>query len=230
MNDVIEWYLAPITVRDVTELEAAIPGFADALASWQDTITFCLQYPLMRYAASIMLRSHQVLSAALLFVACIRSETPAASAGAWQFPVRLGDSRMAVHQVLTAPSRDNGILEEYPSSGVALLYDAEGRVAKITILGAAANIYYSGAEAIPSSQPVLFGLGGRTNEAGFRRILGKPSTSSFTRAAVRRELQCVWKKGGFIISAEFLAAPRDDGTSNAYPPGTLLWFEVCRGI
>ncbi len=41
LNDVIEWYLAaPITVRDVPELEGAIPGFADALSAWLNTVTF----------------------------------------------------------------------------------------------------------------------------------------------------------------------------------------------
>jgi hypothetical protein len=38
LNDIIEWYLvAPISVRDVPALEAAIPGFADALSAWLAT-------------------------------------------------------------------------------------------------------------------------------------------------------------------------------------------------
>ena len=41
LNDVIEWYLAaPITVRDVPNFEAAIPGFADALTAWLNTVTY----------------------------------------------------------------------------------------------------------------------------------------------------------------------------------------------
>ena len=41
LNDIIEWYLAaPINVRDVPELESAIPGFADALSAWLNTVTF----------------------------------------------------------------------------------------------------------------------------------------------------------------------------------------------
>jgi hypothetical protein len=41
LNDVIEWYLAaPITVRDVPKLEAAIPGFADALSAWLNTVNY----------------------------------------------------------------------------------------------------------------------------------------------------------------------------------------------
>ncbi|MEK6374506.1 MAG: hypothetical protein AABO58_17615 [Acidobacteriota bacterium] len=41
IDDVIEWYLAaPITVADVPRLEAAIPGFADALSAWLTTVTY----------------------------------------------------------------------------------------------------------------------------------------------------------------------------------------------
>ena len=41
LNDVIEWYLAsPITIADVPRLEAAIPGFSDALSAWLNSVTF----------------------------------------------------------------------------------------------------------------------------------------------------------------------------------------------
>jgi hypothetical protein len=41
LDDVIEWYLAsPITVADVPRFEAVIPGFADALSAWLDTVTY----------------------------------------------------------------------------------------------------------------------------------------------------------------------------------------------
>lgn len=41
LDDVIEWYLAaPITVHDVPRFEAAIPGFADALSAWLNTVTY----------------------------------------------------------------------------------------------------------------------------------------------------------------------------------------------
>ena len=41
LNDVIEWYLAaPITVADVPRLEAAMPGFADALSAWLTTFIY----------------------------------------------------------------------------------------------------------------------------------------------------------------------------------------------
>jgi hypothetical protein len=171
-----------------------------------------------------------MLGAVLLFVACNQSDTPTASARMWQYPIHLGDSRTAVHQVLTAPTRDTGIIEEYPSSGISVSFDSEGKVAKITVFGPGSNLYSAGAETVPSSQPALFGLSGLTNEAGFRRALGEPATSSLTRAPVRRELQCLWKKGGYLINGEFLAAPRNDQSGNTLPAGTLLWFEVSRGI
>ena len=41
LDDVIEWYLAsPITVADLPRFEAAIPGFADALSAWINTVTY----------------------------------------------------------------------------------------------------------------------------------------------------------------------------------------------
>jgi hypothetical protein len=172
----------------------------------------------------------RAVATVLLFVGCRASEVAPTSPDPWQYPVRLGDPRSVVHRVLTAPTRDNGILEEYPSSGVTVLFDAEGRVARISLLGPASNIYSLGNQTLPSSRFVLFGLTGETTESGFRRILGVPATASIAGAAVRRELRCTWKKAGYIITAEFLAAPRDRAAGKTYPPGTLLWFEVSRGI
>lgn len=41
LDDVIEWYLAsPITIADVPRFEASIPGFADALSAWLNTVTY----------------------------------------------------------------------------------------------------------------------------------------------------------------------------------------------
>ena len=41
LNDVVEWYLAsPITIADVARLEAAIPGFSDALSAWLSTVSY----------------------------------------------------------------------------------------------------------------------------------------------------------------------------------------------
>jgi hypothetical protein len=41
LNDIIEWYLvSPITVADVPELEASIPGLADALGAWLVSTTY----------------------------------------------------------------------------------------------------------------------------------------------------------------------------------------------
>jgi hypothetical protein len=41
LNDVIEWYLAAlITAQDIPKLEAAIPGFTDALSGWLNTVSY----------------------------------------------------------------------------------------------------------------------------------------------------------------------------------------------
>ena len=44
LDDVIEWYVAsPITIADVPRFEAVIPGFADALNAWLNTVTYAPQ-------------------------------------------------------------------------------------------------------------------------------------------------------------------------------------------
>jgi hypothetical protein len=41
LDDVVEWYVAaPITVRDLPELESAIPGFGEALSAWLNTASY----------------------------------------------------------------------------------------------------------------------------------------------------------------------------------------------
>jgi hypothetical protein len=41
LNEVIEWYLvSPITIADVPQFEAAIPGFSDALSAWLNNVTY----------------------------------------------------------------------------------------------------------------------------------------------------------------------------------------------
>jgi len=151
-------------------------------------------------------------------------------ADTWQYPVRLGDSRARVHELLGAASRSTLDLEEYPASGVTVWFDTENRVTKPNFAGEASAVYASASfDPIISEQQLLFGLTGHTDEAGFKRVLGVPARESQERSASVRELRCVWKKDGYLVDALFLVAKRNH-EGKTFPKGTLLWFEVFRGL
>lgn len=152
------------------------------------------------------------------------------SSGSWQYPVRLGDLRERVHKLLGAASRTTPELEEYPESGVTVWFDHESRVTKLNFAGEACAVYASASfDPIISKQQILFGLTGHTDEAGFRRVLGVPARESHERTTSVKELRCVWKKDGYVVDALFLVAERNH-KGKTFPKGTLLWFEVFRGL
>jgi hypothetical protein len=154
----------------------------------------------------------------------------AISSDSWQYPVRLGDLRERVHKLLGGTSRTTPDLEEYPESGVTVWFDREGRVTKLNFAGEACAVYASASFApIISKQQILFGLTARTDEAEFRRVLGGPARESYERSTSVKELRCVWKKGGYVVDALFLVAERNH-EGKTFPKGTLLWFEVFRGL
>ena len=154
----------------------------------------------------------------------------AVSSDSWQYPVRLGDQRERVHKLLGAVGRTTPELEEYPESGVTVWFDSENRVTKINLAGEACAVYATASfDPIISKQQILFGLTGHTNEVGFRRILGVPERETRERSTSVRELRCVWKKDGYVVDALFLDAERNH-EGKTFPKGTLLWFEVFRGL
>ena len=115
--------------------------------------------------------------------------TPADS---WEYPVRLGDPRARVHELLGAATRATPELEDYPASGVTAWFDSEGRITKLNFAGDAAALYTNASfDPIVSERPVVFGLTGHTDEDGFRRALGVPARESQQRSTSVRELQCV---------------------------------------
>lgn len=157
------------------------------------------------------------------------SSSEAISAGSWQYPIRLGDPRARVHELLGAATRTTAALEEYPASGVTAWFDSKGRVTKLNFAGGASAVYSTASfEPIISNHPVLFGLTGLTDEAGFRRVLGVPAKESQERRTSVTELRCVWKKDGYVV-ALFLVAERSY-EGHTYSKGSLLWFEVSRGL
>jgi hypothetical protein len=154
----------------------------------------------------------------------------AISSDSWQYPVRLGDLREKVHNLLGATSRTTTELEEYPESGLTVWFDRESRVTKLYFAGEAGTVYASASfDPIISKQQIIFGLTAHTDEAGFKRVLGGPTRESHERSTSVRELRCVWKKDGYVVDALFLAAERNHG-GKTLAKGTLLWFEVFRGL
>lgn len=176
--------------------------------------------------------------------ACIafgcRSRGPEASTGSggssdsWTYPVRLGDSRSKTHEVLSTAARTTDVLEEYPMSGVTVWYDPEGRVAKLNFHGEAGALYSGpvsmfGQNWIPSNRPLVFGLNAHSNEGEFARVLGPPVDRNEAGGSGRREVRSVWRKAGYLIDATFLASDRSKD-QKLFRKGTLLWFEVSRGL
>jgi len=157
-------------------------------------------------------------------------DAPQTNAGSWQYAVRLGDPQSRVHEMLGAASRATSELEEYPLSGVTVWFDREGRVTKLNFAGVASALYGgTSSDLIPSDRQTLFGLTGHTGEAEFRRILGVPTIENHERSSTVRELRCVWKKDGYVVDALFLAAERSH-EGKRYPMGSLIWFDISRGL
>jgi hypothetical protein len=148
----------------------------------------------------------------------------------WSYPIRLGDPRARVHELLGTASRTTNDLEEYPMSGVTAWFNAEGQVSKLNFAGKASEMYASASfDPVISTRHILFGLTAQMDEAGFRHILGVPEREEQERRASARELSCVWKKNGYVVNALFVVAERShEGT--VFPKGSLIWFEVFPGL
>jgi hypothetical protein len=152
-----------------------------------------------------------------------------ASSDPWQYPLRLGDTKGKVHELLTFAKRPSPDTEEYPSSGLTVLFDDDRRVTKLTFAGPA-NAIYSETPSAPilTDRQILFGLTTHTGEADFRRILGAPAREMKGRAGDPKELHCVWKKGGYVVEAFFLSA--EITREEKFPIGSLIRVEVYRGL
>ncbi|MGA3279899.1 MAG: hypothetical protein ABSD50_02815 [Smithella sp.] len=101
---------------------------------------------------------------------------------------------------------------------------------KFNFAGEASAIYASASyDPIISKQQIVFGLTGYTDEAGFRRVLGVPVKENYERATNVRERQCVWKKDGYVVDALFVVAERNY-EGKTFSKGSLIWFEVFRGL
>jgi hypothetical protein len=162
------------------------------------------------------------------------AETQQTTSESWQYPVRLGDSRAKVHELLGAASRSTDVLEEYPSSGVSVWYNEEGRLNKIWFAGEGCSIY-SGNDGIqrdplPTDHQIIFGITGHSKESGFREILGPPQKNE---KEGHQEVRCIWRSQGYLIDALFLAVDYQQdigGRVSAKEKGTLIWFEIARAI
>jgi len=122
-------------------------------------------------------------------------------------------------------------MAEYPRAGVSVWFDHAGRVSKLAFLGEASRLYTSDPVGIlPVGPPVgvMSTLTGESTEADFRKALGNPA-SEVEVPARGRERRCIWKSRGYVIEGMFLVeAQREAGKT--YQPGTLVWFEVTKGL
>jgi hypothetical protein len=152
----------------------------------------------------------------------------------WQYPLQFGDSRAKAHELLGNATRSTDLLEEYPMSGVTLWFDREGRVAKFNFQGSGGSLYagpksMTGTYWIPTTRPVVFDLTAAANDVEFARVLGAPVSENEAGTAKDREVRRVWRKGGYVIDALFLGADRV-GDQATLVKGTLVWFEIARGL
>jgi TonB family protein len=159
------------------------------------------------------------------------------SADPWQYPIRLGDTRVQVHTLLSAATRSDSILEEYPASGVSLWFDSRDRVTKLNFIGPASGPYWGAVEEMPSDRLLLFGLTARSDEHAFRQALGDPRELPRSGVCGRSDRHLIWKKSGYVVDGLFFLEVHDPSLSwkdclpqKAYRPGTLVWFEVYRGL
>lgn len=149
-------------------------------------------------------------------------------ADSWTYPIRLGDDREKVHTLLGNPSQAMDTLEEHPLSGVTLSFDSENRVAKATFQGPAGAIYSVG-DWIPADRIIVFGLNAHADEVEFVRVLGAPVLQSEERLLAKHEIRRVWKRDGYLIDAEFLGTDRSE-SGKTFPKGSLLWFNISKGL
>jgi hypothetical protein len=148
----------------------------------------------------------------------------------WQYPLRLGDTRSKVHELLSSPKRTTKDLEEYPASGVTVSFDDDRRVTKLGFAGTASEISSDETPTILTDRPLLFGLTSHTDEAGFRRVLGMPARETQEHSANQKDLlHCIWKKDGYIIEGFFLSSQKAQ-TQTSLPTGSLIRVEVYRGL
>ena len=160
----------------------------------------------------------------------------------WQYPIRVGDSRATVRDLLGPPYHTSTpVWDEFPTSGVSLMFDVGGRVTKLYFVGEAdAHSPYIPSKYIPSDRPVLFGLSGHSDEEDFRLALGSPVAErldspghvfleSEGRLRPLRGVRLIWRKEGYVVEGLFVAEERGY-RENPYDKGTLSQFEVYRGL
>ena len=161
-----------------------------------------------------------------LAAACARQQSPRYP---WQYPIHLGDTRAQVHALLGAASRSDSILEEYPASGVTLWFDQNNRVTKLNFIGQAAECYRTTSEQMLSDQALEFGLTANSNESSFRQAFGKPRVEECDRRGSGTAAATCGRKRDTLIDGLFFVREYGDKPP-PYPPGTLVWFEIYRGL
>jgi hypothetical protein len=149
----------------------------------------------------------------------------------WDYPIRLGDPRSRVREVLGRPSCTRDGADEYWAAFVTVWFDADDRVTKLNLRGAAGLITSGcslvGAQGlIVAPRVLMFGLMGDPSADEFSRLLGPPVREERADSGARLSMRRVWITSGYVIDALFLTADWTDRSGQAFSAGRLLWFDV----
>lgn len=169
-----------------------------------------------------------------------RSSPSGSDSDGWQYGVSVGDDVSRVHALLGFAARaqdtGNGLLEEYPLSGVSVWLDRDRRVVRLNFVGPAGAYRYSRSfDWVVSDRELLFGVTAQMDESTFRSMLGTPIIDRIEGASVDvwlgrgavRERRCVWRKNGLVIDALFVS---ESEAFIRHKKGSLIWLDLSRGL
>ena len=160
--------------------------------------------------------------AGLLASAVIAVSACSAPAGSWEYPVRLGDSRERVYDLLGLPSEKipdpltASIIEWFPVSGVSVEFD---EFHKARVLHFPGEYHLEGW--IVSDRNVLFGLHPRSEQQLFTDRFVAPDLT----AAGPDSRTHTWRHANYAILAEFWAADVEQA-GRKLKAGSLRRLEV----
>jgi len=145
------------------------------------------------------------------------------SRSGWEYPVRLGDARERVYDLVGAPTArfpDNqnlSVTEWFPTSGVSIEFDQFGKARQLNVAG---EFHWN--DWVQSGRHVVFGLTSRSTWNEFVSSLGQPVSTGPVESGYQK---FSWHKGEYAIAGEFWVEDSKDG-DHVYPMGTLKWLEV----
>ena len=146
----------------------------------------------------------------------------AAAPAAWEYPVKLGDSRERVYDLLGLPTEKipdpptSSMIEWFPISGVSVEFD---EFHKARVLHFPGEYRLDGW--VVSDRKILFGLDARSDRSQFDAILGAPAVTTTGPDAHTY----TWRRDSYAILGEFWTADVQHG-GKIFKAGTLKRVEL----